>query len=124
MHGEYPLADSRGVEIRWGDGQGGMSGDTSSLIRREVLKSMSIDDLNGDGIADLLAGQGSSTVAVLSDGAGGQLDDGGLDPAYFTNFAVLLGGADGADECKLDVEGSLSQTTGRPLYGGGVLSER
>ena len=88
------------------------------------LVGVSAGDLNGDGIADLLAGQGSSTVAVLSDGAGGQLDDGGLDPAYFTNFAVLLGGADGADECKLDVEGSLSQTTGRPLYGGGVLSER
>lgn len=87
-------------------------------------RGVSAADLNGDGLADLLAGQGSATVAVLSDGMGGSLEDDAPDPAYFTNFAVLLGGADGADECKLDEEGLFSQTRGRPLFGGGTLGAR
>lgn len=85
---------------------------------------VSAGDLNGDGIADLVTGQGMDAVVVLSDGQGGVLGGGGPDPAYFTSFAVLLGGADGTSECKLDEEGSLSQTRGRALHGAPLLGER
>jgi hypothetical protein len=84
---------------------------------------VSAGDVNGDGIADLIAGQGMDAVVVLSDGTGGELDQ-GPDPAYFTSFAILLGGADGTSACKLDAEGSLSQTRGRALHGAPLIGER
>ena len=100
---DFAVDSGSGVVLVIGDGEGGFIEPTQSFLT-PALTLVTIADVNGDGISDLLGGQqpGAALEARLGDGSGG-LGPGIVSP--LSVFGIL-------ETAELDGDGALDVLTG------------